>query len=304
MTSTTHAARGANFWLAAAMLTLAVLVWSGSAVVGRMAAGHVPPVTLSFLRWTISFLVLLPFAGPALWRQRDAIRRGWKWLSVLSFLGMGGFAVPYFVGLQFTQAANAAILNALGPMMILVIAATTLGARTNRQQIGGLLLGIAGTALIIFRGDVSEVAAFSINIGDALILLAVFFWSAYTVALRHAPRELDQMALLAILSGLTVPMLAPFYAIEWAVEGGFALDVHNIAIVLYSGLCSSVLAYLCWNRGVAVIGASRAGASQYLMPVFGAVMAAVILGEELAWFHLAGMVLIFAGIACSSRREG
>jgi drug/metabolite transporter (DMT)-like permease len=304
MASTTHAARGANFWLAAALLTLAVLVWSGSAVVGRMAADHVPPITLSFWRWAIAFVVLLPFAGPTLWRRRDAIRRGWKWLSVLSFLGMGGFAVPYFVGLQFTQAANAAILNALGPMMILVISVTAMGARTTTQQILGLLLGIAGTALIIFRGDWDEVASFAINIGDALILLAVFFWSAYTVVLKHVPAELDQMSLLTILSGLTLPMLAPFYALEFAIEGGFALDAHNLAIVLYSGFCSSVLAYLCWNRGVAVIGPSRAGASQYLMPVFGAVMAAAILGEELAWFHLAGMVLIFAGIACSSRREG
>jgi drug/metabolite transporter (DMT)-like permease len=304
MTSTVHAARGANFWLAAALLILAVLVWSGSAVVGRMAAGHVPPFALSFWRWAIAFIVLLPFAWPALWRSRDAIRRGWKWLSVLSFLGMGGFAVPYFVGLQFTQAANAAILNALGPMMILLIAVTAMGARTNLQQLLGLLLGVAGTALIIFRGDWYEVSSFSINIGDALILLAVFFWSAYTVVLKHVPPGLDQMSLLTILSGLTLPMLAPFYAVEFAIEGGFALDLHNISIVLYSGFCSSVLAYLCWNRGVAVIGASRAGASQYLMPVFGAVLAAVILGEELAWFHLAGMMLIFAGIAASSRREG
>jgi drug/metabolite transporter (DMT)-like permease len=303
MTSATHAARGASFWIAAALLIFAVLLWSGSAIVGRMAAGHVPPFALSFWRWAFAFLFFLPIAGPALWRRREAVRRTWKWLALLSFLGMGGFAVPYFVGLQFTQAANAAILNALGPMMILVVAAVTLGARTTLRQMTGLALGVAGTALIIFRGNLDAVTSFGINIGDAFILLAVFFWSAYTVALRRAPVELEPMALLLVLSGLTLPMLAPFYAIEYAMGGGFALDTRNIAIVLYSGICSSVLGYICWNRGVAVIGPSRAGATQYLMPVFGALMATIFLGEELAWFHFAGMVLIFAGIAYSSRRE-
>jgi len=303
MASTTQAARGTSFWLAALMLTIAVLLWSGTAVVGRSAAGHVPPFALSFWRWLMAFLIFLPLGGPSLWRARSAALRKWKWLVALSFLGMGGFAVPYFTGLQYTQAVNAAVLNALGPVMILVIVAVAMGTRITALQLIGVALGVAGTVFIIFRGDLDALLSLGANVGDAFLLLAVFFWSLYTVALRHAPAELDQMALMLVLSGLTVPMLAPFYALEWTIRGGFALDAPNLGAIFYAGVCSSVLAYLCWNRGVTVIGATRAGVSQYLMPLFGAVLATLLLSEALEWFHFAGMVLIFAGIACSSSRE-
>jgi drug/metabolite transporter (DMT)-like permease len=302
MASTSHAARGAQFWTAALLLTIAVLLWSGTAVIGRAAAGHVPPFALSFWRWLMAFVIFLPLGGPSLWRARRAALRAWPWLVALSFLGMGGFAVPYFTGLQFTQAVNAAVLNALGPVLILVIAAVTVGARVTALQLVGVALGVAGTAMIIFRGDLDALLSLGINVGDAFLLLAVFFWSAYTVAFKRAPAELDQWALMLALSGLSVPMLGPFYALEWASRGGFDLDWRNVGVIFYSGVCSSVLAYLCWNRGVAVIGAARAGASQYLMPVFGALLAYLLLGEEIGWYHFAGMALIFAGIAFSSTR--
>ena len=295
-------ARGAPFWTAAAMLTCAVLLWSGTAVVGRSAAGHVPPFALSFWRWTMAFCIFLPLGGRALWAQRRIALREWKWLAALSFLGMGGFAVPYFTGLQFTQAVNAAVLNALGPVMILVIVAVTQGVRVGALQALGVALGVAGTAMIVFRGEIDTLLSLGVNVGDAFLLLAIFFWSSYTVALKRAPGGLDQWALMLVLSGITIPMLAPFYAIEWTIRGGFDLDWRNLGAIFYAGFCSSVLAYLCWNRGVAALGAARAGVSQYLMPVFGAVLAYAILGEEIGWFHYAGVILIFAGIALSGRR--
>ena len=300
--ATLTAARGAQFWLAALLLTLAVLIWSGTAITGRWAAGNLPPVQLAFWRWCMAFCIFLPLGGAKLWQERSVVRREWKWLVALSFFGMGGFAVPYFWGLQYTQAVNAAVLNALGPVMILVIAAVTMGSRVNFLQLTGILLGVGGSLLIVFRGDLGVLAGLGVNVGDLLLLFAVFLWSCYTVALRRVPLELDQFALMAALSGLTLPMLAPFYWLEYVERGGFDLTARNIGIIFYAGICSSVIAYLCWNRGVTAIGAARAGAAQYLMPVFGAVLAYLILDEAIEWFHGAGMVMIFAGIALSSRK--
>jgi drug/metabolite transporter (DMT)-like permease len=300
-TTATHA-RPTPFWLAALMLTCAVLLWSGTAVIGRSAAGHVPPFAMTFWRWLMAFCIFLPLGGRALWVQRRIALREWKWLLALSFFGMGGFAVPYFTGLQFTQAVNAAVLNALGPVMILIIAAVTLKQHIRALQLAGIVLGVAGTAIIVFRGDLAALLGFGINVGDAFLLLAVFFWSAYTVMFRQAPHELDQWALMLVLSGLTVPMVAPFYAIEWSMRGGFDLDWRNAGLIFYAGFCSSVLAYLCWNRGVATLGAARAGVAQYLMPVFGALLAHLILDEQIGWYHYVGAALIFGGIALSSRR--
>jgi drug/metabolite transporter (DMT)-like permease len=298
----THEARGTQLWTAALLLTCAVLLWSGTAVIGRSAAGHVPPFAVSFWRWLMAFCIFLPLGGARLWQARSIVKREWKWMVALSFFGMGGFAVPYFWGLQYTQAVNAAVLNALGPVMILVIAAVTMGARVNVMQLAGILLGVGGSLLIVFRGDFGALSGLGVNVGDLLLMLAVFFWSCYTVALKRAPLELDQFALMAVLSGLTLPMLAPFYGLEYLERGGFDLTGRNIGIIFYAGICSSVIAYLCWNRGVTLMGAARAGAAQYLMPVFGALLAYLILGEAIEWFHWAGMVVIFGGIALSSRK--
>jgi drug/metabolite transporter (DMT)-like permease len=288
-------------WAAYAMLTLAALFWGGSAVVGRAAAGHVPPFALTFWRWAFAFVVFIPLGGGALWRQREAARRNWKALVALSFLGMGGFSVPYFYGLIYTQAANAAILNALSPMLILIISAFTLGTSIAARQLVGVVLGIGGAGLIVFRGELAELLGLSVNVGDALILVSMVFWAFYTVALRKASVGLDQGAFMLCLTGLAVPMIAPFYAIELASGQGFDLNLFNVGIILYAGVCSSVLAYICWNLGVVRVGPAKAGFAQYLVPVFGALLAVAILGESLRWFHLAGIVAIFAGIAISSR---
>ncbi len=291
-------------WAAYAMLTLAALFWGGSAVVGRAAAGHVPPFALTFWRWAFAFAVFVPLGGAALWRQREAARRNWKALVALSFLGMGGFSVPYFYGLIYTQAANAAILNALSPMLILVISAVALGTPIQARQLVGVVLGVGGAALIVFRGELAELLGLTINLGDGLILVSMTFWAVYTVALRKASVGLDQGAFMLCLTGLALPMIAPFYALEIANGHGFALDAFNIGIILYAGVCSSVLAYICWNLGVMRAGPAKAAFAQYLVPVFGALLAVAILGENLRWFHLAGIVAIFAGIAISSRGKG
>ncbi len=311
MSRTSTAAAGATaggkalpVWVAYAMLTMAALFWGGSAVIGRAAAGHVPPFALTFWRWTFAFAVFVPLGGGALWRQREAARRNWKALVALSFLGMGGFSVPYFYGLIYTQAANAAILNALSPMLILIISAVALGTPVGLRQIAGVVLGVGGAAMIVFRGELSEFLGLDINIGDGLILVSMIFWAFYTVALRKASVGLDQSAFMLCLTGLAVPMIAPFYAIEIANGHVFALDAYNIGIILYAGICASVLAYLCWNMGVVRVGPHRAVFAQYLVPVFGALLAVALLGERLQWFHLAGIAAIFAGIAISSRGRG
>lgn len=288
-------------WAAYGMLTMAALFWGGSAVVGRAAAGHVPPFALTFWRWAFAFAVFIPLGAGTLWRQRDAARRNWKALVALSFLGMGGFSVPYFYGLIYTQATNAAILNALSPMLILVISAITLGTSITARQLVGVVLGIGGAAAIVFRGKLAELLGLTINIGDALILVSMTFWAFYTVALRRASVGLDQSAFMLCLTGLALPMIAPFYALELAHGQTFVINAFDIGIILYAGVCSSVLAYICWNLGVVRVGPARAAFAQYLVPVFGALLAVALLGERLQWFHLAGIAAIFTGIAISSR---
>jgi drug/metabolite transporter (DMT)-like permease len=166
-----------------------------------------------------------------------------------------------------------------------------------------MLIGLVGAAVIVFHGRLDAIAALTVEIGDLLILIAMAVWAGYTVAIRWKPVDLDPMAFMLALSGFTIPIMIPFYALELAEGKTFVPDATSLGIIVYHGVCSSVLAYLCWNQGVAVVGSARASLAQYLIPVFGAVLAMIILGETLAWYHYAGIVTIFAGIAIASARR-
>jgi hypothetical protein len=92
---------------------------------------------------------------------------------------------------------------------------------------------------------------------------------------------------------LSLPLLLPFYLWEYSQRGGFALNAATISALAYYGTIPSIVAYLFWNRGVAQVGASRAGLFVHLMPVFGALLSMMFLGERLHAYHFAGAVLIF-----------
>src|SRR5256714_6011498 len=86
------------------LLSITALCWAGNAIVGRLAAGHIPPVTLSFLRWALAFLLILPFAWKHLVRDRGAIHRRLGIMVVLSITGIGAFNTLQYWALEHTQA--------------------------------------------------------------------------------------------------------------------------------------------------------------------------------------------------------
>ncbi len=286
--------------LAAGMLTLSALFWAGSAVTGRMAAGAIPPVALSFWRWVLAFALFAALGAPAFWRERRAIAAAWRPLLILSLTGIAGFSILFFEGLQYSTAINASLFDALGPMLTLALASVVLRTPATLSEIAGVVLGIAGAATIIFRGRVGALLALQVNVGDVFLVAAMAVWAVYTVALRRYPVRLDSRVVMAVLSGVGCVILLPLYLRELAQGQNFALTAENIGIIVYAGIFASALAYLCWNRGVAVVGPAKAALAQYLVPVFGVVLAIVTLGERLEWFHVAGMALIFGGIGMAT----
>jgi drug/metabolite transporter (DMT)-like permease len=282
------------------MLTLSAAFWAGSAVTGRMAAGLIPPIALSFWRWVLAFLMFVVLAGPSLWRERRAVLSAWRPLLVLSLTGVAGFSILFFEGLQYSTAINASLFDALGPMLTLVLAAIVLRAPATAREMVGVVLGIAGAVLIIFRGRLDALLALQVNIGDVFLIAAMVVWAGYTVALRRFPLALDPLVVMAVLCGAGIPIILPFYLLELARGETFEITTETAGIIVYAGIFASALAYLCWNRGVAVVGPAKAALAQYLVPVFGVVLAMMALGEALEWFHLAGMVLIFGGIGMAT----
>ena len=284
------------YWLALVFLVFGALSWAGSSVAGRAASGHIPPFSLSFIRWFFVALLFLMISGRQTWAQRHIIARHLPLMAAFGFFGVVGFTVPYYVGLQFTVAVNAALMNASGTLWIVGTAFLMTGALISRLQALGVLLGFGGTLMIVLRADLSVLSEFSINIGDLLVLVAFFSWGVYTVMLRWKPPEIGELPFLTVMTWLAVLMMAPLYMVDLVQGKSFEADFGNLGIIAYAIIFPSFLSYILWNRAVPVVGSSVAGMAQYMIPIFGVTLSVLLLGENIENYHLAGIAVIFVGV--------
>ena len=284
------------YWLALIFLVIGALSWAGSSVAGRAASGHIPPFTLSFIRWLCVALLFLIISGRQTWAQRRIIARQLPLMTAFGFFGVVGFTVPYYVGLQYTVAVNASLMNASGTLWIVGTAFLMTGALISRKQALGVVCGFSGTLMIVLRADISVLSNFTINIGDILVLVAFFSWAVYTVMLRWKPPEIGEMPFLTTMMCLAVVMMSPLYVVDLVQGKSFEANFGNIGILCYAVIFPSFLSYILWNRAVPVVGSSVAGMAQYLIPIFGTTMSVVLLGETIENYHLAGIAVIFVGV--------
>ncbi|MGQ9366045.1 DMT family transporter [Azospirillum sp. A39] len=283
-----------------ALFFLTSALMASNVVMGRAAAEAVPPVGLAFWRWMVAFLLVLPAALPDLWRNRQALLADWRRLMVLGALGMGVCGAFVYVGLEHTTATNAGLIYASSPVLILLIAAVVLGERVGPRQIAGIAVAMAGVLAILARGDPDVLLSLSFNAGDVWILAAATAWAVYTVMLRRSQTSLPIVTLFAANALAGVLILAPFYL--WETLSGrpvvpsadAALSIVGVAVV------ASVMAFLAYQKTISLIGPARAGTSLYVMPLWAALLAWVVLGERLQTFHLAGALLILPGVVLAT----
>jgi len=285
------------------LLTLTALFWAGNSVVGRALHESVPPVTLAFWRWSIALLILLPWIVGPLWRQRRVIVSHWKVMLLLSILGVATYNTLNYAALQTTTATNSALINSACTVMIIVVNFILFRVHASAWQWTGVAISLAGTLVIVGRGDVKVLLGLELVRGDVLLLILAVFWALYTACLRWRPRDLDGVGCLGATIVIGLLILAPLYCWEAFNSAPVTFSPGVIAGVGYTGIFPSVLAYLFWNRGVAEVGANRAGQFLHLVPVFGTLLAMVFLGEVLRPFHVAGALLIFAGIYLATMRK-
>ncbi|WP_177201926.1 DMT family transporter [Qipengyuania nanhaisediminis] len=282
------------------LLTFTALFWAGNAIVARAARELVPPVALAFWRWTIALAIILPFAWRHLRRDAPVIRANWKLLLVLGALGIGAFNTLLYTGLQETTALNAMLLQSGQPALILFLGAIFMGDSTALRQIVGAAIALAGVLWIIARGNLGILGTLNFNEGDLVIGLAVCLWAIYAVMLRHRP-AIHPLSLFAVTLVVGIVGIAPFYALELGSDRYVVLQQESLLAIGYVSIFPSVLAYLFFNRGVELIGSAGTGMYMNTMPIIGAGLAIVFLGEHLRGFHAIGMALIVGGIRLAGR---
>jgi drug/metabolite transporter (DMT)-like permease len=285
-------------------LALACLFWSGNWIAGRALRDDLDPIALNFWRWVIAVVVLAPFALPALVRQWPVIRRRAGTLLLLAFTGVAVFQSLVYLGLRSTTAVNGVLLNSSGPLFILLCSWVLDRERATLRQIAGMLLSFAGILVILSRGELDNVLRLRFGIGDAWLLLAMAVWGVYSVLLKRRPQELSGTGFLFVISVAGVLLLAPAYGVLAIQSPPRWPGTEAAAGVLYMGLVASVLAFICWNRGVAVLGANTAGFTLHLLPAFGTLLAILFLGESFHAFHAAGVAIILAGVLIATLKGG
>jgi len=283
------------------LLSVTALCWAGNAIVGRLAAGHIPPVTLSFLRWAFAFLIILPLAWPHLRRDWPAIRANLGMMIVLAMTGISAFNTMQYWALEHTQALNTLLLQSAGPLFVAVWSLILLGVRLTLAQAGGIALSLAGVLVILLHGDLTALASIQFNRGDVIFLVALAIFGFYSALSLKRP-AIHGLSFVGFTFGCGAACLVPLWIWELSTRPVMAFDTANLLTLVYVAVFPSTLAYLCFNRGVQLIGANRAAPLFHVVPAFGSVMAIVFLGEHPQAFHIIGFALVLTGVFVASRK--
>ncbi len=278
------------------LLTLTSLFWAGNAVVGRAIVNIIPPVALAELRWTLAFLVLLPFVWPTLREEFPIIRQNVGMLALLALTSVAAFNTLLYWSLLHTTAINATLMQSTGPLLIGLWGMAIFREPLTRRQVGGVCVSLLGVVTIVSAGDLSRLASLSLNIGDIAVIVAMGIYGLYSTLLRRRPR-MTALSFAAVTIGMGAIMVLPVAIGEYLSGARIqALTPAAAGAIVYVTIFPSILAVLCFNRGVQLIGANRAGPFFHLIPLFGSLLAIAFLGERPGWYHLAGAILIIGGV--------
>lgn len=277
------------------LLLATMLLWGGNTIAGKLAVGHVSPMVLTGLRWLVSLAIMLAIGWKQFRHDWPVVRRHLPLLVPLGMVGFTFFNAAMYTSLLYTTAVNVSIEQAGVPMITMVVNFIFFGTRISWAQFAGFVLTVFGIAVTATHGDLGRLAELDMNVGDALMLLAVVSYAGYTVMLRYKPDIHWQSTMIVFCASALVASI-PFMAWESSVGGAIWPDLPGIAILLYTVIGPSILSQIFYMRGIELIGPNRASLFINLIPVFGASLSVVLLGEQIQTYHLLAFVLVLAGI--------
>ena len=282
------------------LLVLTTLIWAAHSIVGRLAVGQIGPMTLTCLRWGAALIPILLAAGPSLRQDWPALRARWIYLAVMGTAGYTVFVALFYVAAHRTSALNLSIIQGAIPALVLIGARAFLGVRFGALQALGAVGTMLGVVVIAAQGDLAKLQALAFNSGDVMMVVAAVLYAGYTIGLRQRPNVsgVSMLAAMAVAAFVTsVPLMI------WEIlSGGFVWQTWGGLLVLaFVALGPAFISQLMFMRGVELIGPGRAGIFVNLVPVFGAIMAVVILGEPFAGYHVVALLLVVGGIAIAQR---
>ena len=283
------------------LLVLTILFWAGNFNLARAIHADVPPLGLSFWRWAVAALILLPFAWGSMRAALPLAREHWRLVLALAVLGIAGFNSLVYVGLQTTTATNGVLLQSVTPITMILLAGLVLHEKSTLAQWAGIGVSLVGVLVIITKADWRIFQQLAFNRGDMWIVLATLDWSLYTVLLRKLPQGLRGMPILGFSITLGALAILPLYVYESVTFQTMPVTAVSVASIAYVAVFPSLLSYMFWNHATQKLGVNRTGQFSHLMPVFGILLATLLLGERLQLYHALGMLLVAAGLVLTNK---
>jgi drug/metabolite transporter (DMT)-like permease len=297
-----HSLRTGLWGQAYVLLSLTALMWGGNAIAGRLAVGEISPMVLTCLRWVFVVGVMIPLVGRQVVAEWAKIRARWIFTILMGAFGFTAFNGLFYAAAHHTTAVNLTIFQGAIPVLVLLGTVLFFGARVIPLQVLGMIVTILGVVLVSVKADMEILRTLSLNIGDVWMLVACLFYAGYTLGLRHRP-AIPGLVFFAAMAAVAFVSSLPLIGLEIARGTAQFPTPTGWLILLYVAVMPSLLSQLFFIRGVELIGPARAGLFVNLVPVFGALLAVLLLGEPFATYHALGLVLVLGGIWLAEQRR-
>jgi drug/metabolite transporter (DMT)-like permease len=281
------------------MVVLATLFWGGNVVAGKLAVGHVSPMAVTFLRWFIAFLALALVARREIAAEWRLVLPSWRYVLGMAAIGFTAFNALFYAAAHYTSAVNIAIIQGSTPIFVL-LGTLVLGARLRAVQALGVVATLVGVVLTATRGDMAVLSTLSFNRGDTWILTASILYATFTLALRWKPK-VSALVFFGAMAAAAAATSVPLVVAEGLLGELRWPDPLGWAILLYIALLPSLLCQIFYIRGVELIGPARVSVFYNLVPVFGALLSTLVLGEPFTPVHILALAMVLGGIFIAER---
>ncbi len=284
------------------MLVFATLFWAGNFMVGKLAfLTNIPPMSLVFYRWSLVWIILLPFTYKEIIKSKEIIIKNLPLLLFLALTSVGLFNSFTYLSLVYTQVINASLFNTAIPAIIILLCFLFKIEKTNKYQILGLIISVLGILSIITRLDLQIIKSLNFNKGDLIMIGGVISWGLYSSFLKKKTFTLPLLTLVHVLCSFGLIFIFPQFFYEFSQGQEINLNIELFFILIFLALFPSIGSYYCWAGAVSIIGANRAGIFLSLIPLFSTIMAIFFYNEQFQFFHLIGSILIIIGLFLSNK---
>ncbi|MGB0573082.1 MAG: DMT family transporter [Alphaproteobacteria bacterium] len=283
------------------MILAAAFILASNHIIGRWVQGDMPPMGIGFWRLFIATAVLIPFVGRSVWAKRGLIRQHWKLFLVMAVaLGPFGNAAVY-VAYHFTTAINGGVVSTAQPVATVLITFFLFRESVTRVQTLGIILATVGVFVIVSRGDLALLAALEPNIGDLIMLAAMFGFAVHNSLLRKIPGSFTTAEILLSVQCFSMLVMLPLYVTETIVFKPMPVTWEAAAVMAWVGIAVAIIAVGFTNTSILALGANKATISNYIRALITAGLAILILGERLELFHLVAFAFVVAGVVMLGR---